>query len=213
MLNSTSFSQLAPKNPPRAASQTSKSRHGRRTGSAGRRPKVERVVSMSRHPSHKSDVKDPVTVSASPIWTKNEKYLVTRLSGRPSQLDKLSQYRTLLFWGGGLMCSAREWNYLGRLELCLDSYPRSSLPVAIYKSAHRPRRPYLPHPLHWPSPGMSRLPQRGINPTRSPPPETHQWPTRVLGRSRFRRRRRSNPARGSTIYPTPLPGRTPYLPL
>lgn len=93
MLNSTSFSQLAPQMP-RTASQTSKSRH-RRGQSQGRRPKTERVVSMSRTQSYKSDAGVVEVVNtATPNWTKNEKYCVTRLPGRPSQIDNLAQFRT-----------------------------------------------------------------------------------------------------------------------
>ena len=90
MLGSTSFSHLAP-NAARAPSQTSKSRH-RRGPSQGRRPKAERVISMSRNTSHKSELNE-VPLTATPNWTKNEKYCVTRLPGRPSQLDHVAQFR------------------------------------------------------------------------------------------------------------------------
>ena len=94
MLNPTSFQQRAP-NASRVPSQTSQSRH-RRGPSQGRRPKAERVISMSRNVSHKSDViEGPLT--ATPNWTKNEKYCVTRLVGRPSQVDNIAQFRTLRF--------------------------------------------------------------------------------------------------------------------
>lgn len=90
MLNSGSFNQFGP-NAPRAPSQTSKPRH-QRGPSQGRRPKAERVISMSRNASHKSDViEGPST--ATPNWTKNEKYCVTRLPGRPSQVDNIAQFR------------------------------------------------------------------------------------------------------------------------
>jgi hypothetical protein len=97
MLNSTSFSQLAPQMP-RAGSQTSKSRH-RRGQSQGRRPKAERVVSMSRTQSYKSDgagagAGETAVSMATPNWTKNEKYCITRLPGRPSQIDNIAQFRT-----------------------------------------------------------------------------------------------------------------------
>jgi hypothetical protein len=92
MLNSTSFTQLVP-NAARAPSHANKSRGHRRGPSQGRRPKAERVISMSRHASHNSNiVKVPAT--ATPNWTKNEKYCVTKLPGRPSQVDNIAQFRT-----------------------------------------------------------------------------------------------------------------------
>ena len=91
MLNPTSFSQLAP-NASRAPSQSSKSRH-RKGPSQGRRPKTERIISLSRNVSHKGDILEaPIPIT--PNWTKNEKYCVTRLPGRPSQLDNIAQFRT-----------------------------------------------------------------------------------------------------------------------
>ena len=116
MLNPTSFNQrLADAG--RVPSQTSHSRP-RRGPSQGRRPKVERVISMSRNASHKSDVGEaPLTTT--PNWTKNEKYCVTRLPGRPSQVDNIAQFRILLRVSM-FMNSSNLWGYVGRVILCID---------------------------------------------------------------------------------------------
>jgi hypothetical protein len=92
MLNSTSFSQLAP-NASRVPSHANKPRGHRRGPSQGRRPKAERVISTSRHASHNNNVIE-VPATATPNWTKNEKYCVTKLPGRPSQVDNIAQFRT-----------------------------------------------------------------------------------------------------------------------
>lgn len=94
MLSSAPFAQPGP-HAPRAPSQASRSRH-RRGPSQGRRPRAERVISMSRNTSHKSDAALDVLATATPNWTKNEKYCVTRLAARPAQVDNTAQYRTLL---------------------------------------------------------------------------------------------------------------------
>jgi len=47
---------------------------------------------MSRNTSHKSEANE-IPLTATPNWTKNEKYCVTRLPGRPSQLDNIAQFR------------------------------------------------------------------------------------------------------------------------
>jgi hypothetical protein len=93
MLSSAPFAQPGP-HASRAPSQASQSRH-RRGPSQGRRPKAERVISMSRNTSHKLDAAVEVLGPATPNWTKNEKYCVTRLTARPSQVDNTAQYRTL----------------------------------------------------------------------------------------------------------------------
>lgn len=49
---------------------------------------------MSRNTSHKSEGNEAL-LTATPNWTKNEKYCVTRLPGRPSQLDNIAQFRKL----------------------------------------------------------------------------------------------------------------------
>jgi hypothetical protein len=48
---------------------------------------------MSRNASHKSEILEAPS-AATPNWTKNEKYCVTKLPGRPSQVDNIAQFRT-----------------------------------------------------------------------------------------------------------------------
>ena len=74
---------------------------------------------MSRNPSHKSEVNE-TPLSVTPNWTKNEKYCVTRLPGRPSHLDNVVQFRNFPKEEKETDLSSYLWDYIRRVVLCAD---------------------------------------------------------------------------------------------
>ena len=189
MLNSTSFTQTAP-NASRAPSQTSKTRH-RRTHSHGRRPKAERVISMSRNVSRKSDAID-ARITVTPNWTKNEKYCVTRLPGRPPQIDNLGQFRTRLILVY-LTCSSCKRDHVWRFVICIGFNTRVCICLVIYHTTFRSCCAYISRPFKRTRSRLPRVPQRRDPRTRPYPPQAPDRANRVLGCRRLGSSRRPHP--------------------
>jgi nuclear pore complex protein Nup133 len=102
---------------------------------------------MSRNASHRSDIAEGPTI-VSPNWTKNEKYCVTRLPGRPSQIDNLAQYRI----------SAYSSTDIARINGTVSgdsSYALISTPESVY---------VWPYTIQHPDPLVLTFPIRSTEP-------------------------------------------------